>query len=130
MKIKPEFIKQFLKFLFLGLITYGIRAIVTPLGINKFGLSLATSYAIALVFVIIWGFIMNYKVVFKNKEGLKKKFIIYVISIFAFSGIDWCLVQLVDKFFSFIPYLLTIFLVTGFMVGFKFLFFKFFVFVD
>jgi len=118
---------QFINFILAGIIAVGIRLIITPFCNLLLGMSLNISYAIALAAVVLYGFFMNYQVIFRNRENPKIKFFVYVLSIMFFSFIDWSIVTTLS---SFIPYYLIVVPTTGVIFILKYIFYKKIIFVD
>ena len=119
--------KQFITYTIAGIVTVLIRLIITPILKEMFGLSVAVSYAIALCVVIVYGFFMNYQIIFKNKTNPKTKLVLYIITILIFSFIDWIVVSGLSMF---IPYILVIPFSAGSIFLIKFLTYKKIIFVD
>lgn len=123
-------IKQIIYFILSGLGAYGIRVVLLYVFMTLLLIPFWIAYAIILGVIIIYGFIVNIKLIFKNKEELGNKFKWFAIAIIVFSVVDWGLAQVVAQFLPVIPYVIIVFFSAGFSMVLKFLIYKYIIFVD
>jgi len=121
--------KKFIKFTGGGIISYGIRIILTFILTDLLNMWYLFSYTFSTLLIILFGFLYNFYFVFKNIEARKNKLLVYTVSLILFSLVDILLVSIItDKFHVY--YLLSIIISTSFLFMIKFVFYKKFLFVD
>lgn len=121
--------KKFIKFLVGGVISYSIKLIFTFLLTEIFHLWYLLSYSITMIIIVVFGFLYNFHLTFKNVKDKKNKFVVYAISLILFTLVDIYFVKILTDNFQ-IYYLLSVIVSTTLLFVLKFLFYKAFIFVD
>lgn len=110
---------KFGKYLFGGVMNYGIKLGLTALLTEMLGLWYFWSYVTSIMIAIIINFFYNMYITFKVKGRKSKRFAMYVLFILFTMVIDASLVKVFTEFLN-IYYIMSIFIVTSILVLFKF----------
>lgn len=119
--------KKIILYLLGGVVTYSLKTGITFTFTDLLMMQYWVSYIYALIAVILFGFFYNFHITFNNKTQKRKKFIAYTIILFTFMVIDYSLVIFLTSFLL-VHYLISIILVTGFLVIIKFFIYNSFIF--
>jgi len=119
--------KQFINFTVAGGIGYVIKFCIAVFLTEIIHVSLGASYLVSLLFIVMFGFVMNKQVIFKNHQNGKTKFVLYLFTLSVLSGIDWLIVT---RGSAYVPYPILMVLSTGVIFLAKFKIYKGLIFVD
>ena len=121
---------NFLKFIFLGIFAYVFVSLQMYVYIQVLKISHPLGYAIAQVCLITFSFMFARHWIFNSTgEDMKIQALKFVLAVFSFRFLDWCLFLLFSVFFG-IHYILSILLSMGIVYPFKYLAFKIKIFND
>lgn len=126
--LKKTMRKPFFRFLLLGIWSYTSKVALTALFVDFAKLNPLIGYALVLFIVIIINYLLNFYIVFRNKQGHKKKFIQYVLTTGTLMLVDYFLVN--TLIYAKIHYAIAIFIVSIIIMLIKFFIFHKIVFTE
>lgn len=127
MPLKVKSIPPFVRFCSGGGFSLGLRYISLFILKELFKLPFSLSYAISVALVFSSGFLINFYLVFNNKDKISQKFFKFILFSISLNGLDYLISNFLVNKLAISAYILVGF-VTVFMFGLKYLIFKKFVF--
>jgi len=120
---------QFIKYSILVVVSYIFRLISTFVLTDLLNIWYLWSYSLTMFMLMLIGFYYHFYFTFKNVQDKKNKFLVYGISVLAFTLIDIYFVRILTDGFK-IYYLISIIISNSILFLTKFIFYKKIVFID